>query len=164
MFLKLLPPCIRAGFMACVVLVSISNFLSAAAQEPAAAKAPSASPERTHIDDVLKGLNRGHSVGQVAVAPDGKRLAWLQPGKDGAEIRVAPLDDLAKSERVTAAAKPDQHCHEGQMVWAPDAQALAFFSDCARPGEQADLYVARMDGSPAQRLSKLNGYVEEPAF
>jgi len=166
MFLKLPLPCIRAGFLAGVVLVSISNssLLSAATQETAAAKPPGAAPDRTHIDEVLKGLNRGHSVGQVAVSPDGKRLAWLQPGKDGAEIRVAPLDDLAKSERVTAAAKPDQHCHEGQMVWAPDAQALAFFSDCARPGEQADLYVARMDGSPAQRLSKLNGYVEEPAF
>ncbi|MGD0630383.1 MAG: S9 family peptidase [Terracidiphilus sp.] len=152
--------------MAGVVLVSISNpnFHSAAAQEMAAAKAPSADPDRTHIDEVLKGLNRGHSVGQVEVSPDGKRMAWLQSGKDGAEIRVAPLDDLAKSERVTAAAKADQHCHEGQMVWAPDAQALAFFSDCARPGEQADLYVARLDGSPAQRLSKLNGYVEQPAF
>ena len=152
--------------MAGVVLVSVSNssFLSAAAQEMAAAKPPSAAPDRAHIDEVLKGLNRGHSVGQVAVSPDGKRLAWLQNGKDGAEIRLAPLDDLSKSERVTAAAKPDQHCHEGQMAWAPDAQGLAFFSDCARPGEQADLYISHLDGSPAQRLSKLNGYVEEPAF
>jgi dipeptidyl aminopeptidase/acylaminoacyl peptidase len=166
MFLKSPFPRICAGLFAGVVLISISNsnFLSATAQETAAAKPPSAAPGRAHIDEVLKGLNRGHSVGQVAVSPDGKRLAWLQPGKDGAEIRLAPLDDLAKSERVTAAAKPDQHCHEGQIVWAPDAQALAFFSDCARPGEQADLYIARSDGSPAQRLSKLNGYVEEPAF
>jgi dipeptidyl aminopeptidase/acylaminoacyl peptidase len=165
MFLKQVSPCLRAGFIAGVVLVLSwnLNFVPAAAQE-AAAKAQGAAPDRTHIDEVLKGLNRGHSVGQVAVAPDGKRLAWLQYGKDGGEIRVAPLDDLSKSERVTAAAKPDQHCHEAQMVWAPDAQALAFFSDCARPSEQADLYVERLDGSPAQRLSKLNGYVEEPAF
>jgi dipeptidyl aminopeptidase/acylaminoacyl peptidase len=166
MFLKRFPASLRAAFTGGIVLVlSLNlNFRPAGAQETAAAKAQGAAPDRAHIDEVLKGLNRGHSMGQVAVSPDGKRLAWLQSGKDGAEIRVAPLDDLAKSERVTAAAKPDQHCHEGQIVWAPDAQTLAFFSDCAKPGEQADLYVARMDGSPAQRLSKLNGYVEEPAF
>ena len=152
--------------MAGVVLAFISNcnVCSVAAQDSAAAKPASQAPERAHIDEVLKGLNRGRSVGQVAVSPDGKRLAWLQLGKDGAEIRVAPLEDLGKSERITATAKPEQHCHEEQIVWAPDAQTLAFFSDCARPGEQADLYAARLDGSPAQRLSKLNGYIEQPAF
>ena len=65
---------------------------------------------------------------------------------------------------MTAAAKPEQHCHEGQIVWAPDSQAIAFFSDCAQPEEQTDLYVARLDGSAARRLTQLKGYVEEPAF
>ena len=153
---------LRAGLVAgaALVLGSTFNLAPAAAQDAAAAKAQG----RAHIDEVLKGLNRGRSVGQVAVSPDGKRLAWLQNGRDGAEIRLAPLDDLAKSERVTAAAKPEQHCREGQMVWAPDAKTLAFFSDCAKPGEQSDLYLAAMDGSPARRLTELKGYVEAPAF
>lgn len=103
-------------------------------------------------------------MGQVAVAPDGKRLAWTQYAKEGAEIRVAPLYDLKKSERVTAASKEDQHCSEGEFVWSPDAKALAFFSDCAKAGEQADLYLTRLDGSPARRLTELKGYVEAPAF
>jgi hypothetical protein len=127
--------------------------------------APTASaPDRAHIEEVLNGLNRAHFVGQVAVAPDGKRLAWIQGTREGAEIRVAALGDLARSERVTAAAKVDQHCQEGEIVWEPDAKALAFFSDCAKPGEQTDLYVARLDGKPARRLTNLNGYVEAPAF
>jgi dipeptidyl aminopeptidase/acylaminoacyl peptidase len=122
------------------------------------------SPDPAKLDELLKGLNRGRSVGQVAVSPDGKRLAWIQYGKEGEEIRLAPLDDLKKSERITAAAKADQHCQEGQLAWEPDAKALAFFSDCARPGEQADLYVARLDGSPARRITALKGYAEAPAF
>jgi Tol biopolymer transport system component len=121
---------------------------------PLAAQAPASA---THIDDALKGLNRGRLVGQVAVSPDGKRLAWLQPSKEGSEIRVAPLDELAKSERVTAATKSDQHCREGQFVWAPDAKALAFFSDCAKPGQQSDLYLAQLDGKSARQLTELNG-------
>src|ERR1035437_4925760 len=128
---------------------------------PALAQA-SASPERAAIEEVLKGLNRGHSIGQVAISPDGKRLAWIEGTKEGAEIRVAPLDELAKYERVTAAAKPDQHCREGQIAWAPDAKSLIFFSDCAKPG-QSDLYLARQRSS-ARRITELKGYVEAPAF
>ncbi len=97
---------------------------------------------------------------QVAVAPDGKRLAWVE----GAEIRVAVLDNLAKSEQVTAAASAGEHCQEGQIGWRPDSKALVFFSDCAKPGEQSDLYLARLDGSPVQRLTELNGYADAPAF
>jgi dipeptidyl aminopeptidase/acylaminoacyl peptidase len=165
MFLTSLRICLRVGLVAgaVTVLASTSN-LCFAAQDSSAAKTSGKAPDRAHMDEVLKGLNRGHSVGQVAVSPDGKRLAWLQPGKDGAEIRVAALEDLSKSVRVTAAAKPEQHCHEGQIVWAPNAKALAFFSDCAKPGEQTDLYLSPVDGSAARRLTELKGYVEAPAF
>jgi Tol biopolymer transport system component len=161
MFLTPIRICLRAGLMAGVVVVLGPNLIPGAAAQDSA---PANKPGRAHIDEVMKGLNRGRSMGQVAVSPDGKRLAWLQYGKDGAEIRVAPLDDLAKSERVTAAAKADQHCREGQFVWAPDAKTLAFFSDCGKPGDQTDLYVAPANGGPARRLTELKGYVEAPAF
>jgi dipeptidyl aminopeptidase/acylaminoacyl peptidase len=133
---------------------------AAVAQDAAGAKAP----DWARIEEALKGLKRGHSIGQVAIAPDGKRLAWIEDAKEGAEIRVAPLDDLKKSQRVTAAAKPEQHCHESEIAWSPDSQALVFFSDCAKEGEQKDLYVMRLDGRPARRLTELMGYVEAPAF
>ena len=159
MFLKPLRKYLRAGLLAGFALVlSLSFNLQLAAQEAEAVQTAG----RAHIDEVLKGLNRGRSMGQVAVSPDGKRLAWEQHGKEGAEIRVAAIDDLAKSERVTAA-KADQHCHEGQFIWAPDSKGLAFFSDCAKAGEQTDLYVQTL-GSAARRLTELKGYVDAPAF
>ena len=161
MFSTPLRTSLRVGLFACTFLAFGLHFSTRmSAQDAAAAIAAG----RAHIDEVLKGLNRGRSVGQVAISPDGTRLAWLQPGKDGVEIRVAGLGDLAKSVRVTAAAKPDQHCREGQIVWSPDAKALAFFSDCAGTGGQTDLYVAPADGGAAKRLTTLNGYVEAPAF
>ena len=161
MLLMSVSTCLRGALVAAAALLLPSTFnLPLAAQAAASATAA----DRAHIEDVLKGLNRGRSVGQVAVSPDGKRLAWLQPAKDGTEIRVAPLDELANSERVTAAAKPEQHCREGEIVWAPDAKAVAFFSDCAKPGEQSDLYLAQFDGNPARQLTQLNGIAQEPAF
>ncbi len=101
----------------------------------------------------------------MAIAPDGKRLAWIERDGGGVEIRVAPLGDLKKSQRVTAAEKPGTALPRGEMTWSPDSQALAFFSDCAKAGEQADYCIfRRLGGQPARRLTELKGYVEAPAF
>jgi dipeptidyl aminopeptidase/acylaminoacyl peptidase len=124
----------------------------------------------------------GHAVGQVAISPDGKLLAWVERAKDGTEIRLAAIGDLKKSARITAATKSEDHCQEYDLDWSPDGQALAFFSDCAHPEEQSDLYLFRLDvkadgaqdgKSEAQsgkltgtvrQLTELHGYAEAPAF
>jgi dipeptidyl aminopeptidase/acylaminoacyl peptidase len=135
----------------------LSSALPALAQD-------SQAPNPTHLEEVLRSFNRGHYIGQVAISPDGKRLAWVSGSRGGGEIRVAPLADIGKSERVTAALTPDQRCREREIRWSPDSATLAFFADCARPNEQSDLYLSRLDGSPARRLTQLKGYVESPAF
>ncbi len=154
---------LRTGFVAgscAAALTSGSVFFCAQAQKAQSSE----TPDRSHIEEVLKGLNRGHSVGSVAISPDGKRLAWVQGSREGMEMVVAPLGRFDKSERVTAATKADQHCHEGEPVWEPDSAALVFFSDCAKPDDQDDLYLSRLDGKPARRLSELKGYVHDAAF
>lgn len=124
----------------------------------------SETPDRRQIEEVLRGLNRGRFFGQVAISPDGKRLAWIEGGRGGGQIEVAPTADLSKQLRVTAASKPDQRCREGEVTWEPDSKALAFFSDCASQGEQADLYLSHLDGRPAKRLTAMHGLAQAPAF
>ena len=161
----------RGKIAACAALIVCSSFhLSVAGAQVAAAAAP-AQPagaasgfDLARVDKVLRGLNRGQSLGQVAVSPDGKRLAWIQMTTDGVEIRVSPLGNMNSSERVTAALTPSEHCNESEIVWSPDSEQLAFFSDCARPGEQADLFISRLDSTPVRRFTTLNGYVNAPAF
>jgi dipeptidyl aminopeptidase/acylaminoacyl peptidase len=120
--------------------------------------------DRTQIENVLRGLNRGRSFGQVAISPDGKRLAWIEGGRGGGEIEIAPTSDLSQPTRITAATKADQRCREGEIAWEPDSKALAFLSDCADPGTQANLYLSRLDGSPAKRLTVMHGLAHAPAF
>ncbi|MGA3345502.1 MAG: S9 family peptidase [Terracidiphilus sp.] len=151
-----------------LMLCALFSLPVALAQSSPPAQAQSGpSLPSAHIEEVLNGLNRGNSIGQVAISPDGKRLAWVQQTSEGEEIRVATLDLMqggqAKSTRVTAAAKPGQQCQERQIAWAPDSGSLAFFSDCAQP-DQSDLYLTRLDGSAARRLTELNGFVDAPAF
>jgi dipeptidyl aminopeptidase/acylaminoacyl peptidase len=116
------------------------------------------------IEQLMQTLARGRSVGQVAVAPDGKRLAWIEGAPGGTEIHLAPRTDLGKFVRITAATSPEQHCRESELTWSPDSASLAFFSDCANPADQTDLYLSHLDGNPAKRLTNLDGYVEAPAF
>ena len=132
-----------AGFVLVVALVGLS--------------AQGAS-DKAHIDEVLRGLNRGRSVGQVAVSPDGSRLAWIDAGRDGG-IRIAPIGDLAKAEAVQVSGR----CAESEILWRPDSKAIAFFAVCGE-GKQADLYLSHLDGQAAVRLTQLTGYTNEPAF
>ncbi len=154
----------RAASFAGASTVLVTAFGLSSAQAQAQNAAPSSAPNHAQIDEAIRGVERGRSVGQVAVSPDGKRLAWIEGMRGAGDILVAPLDDLKKSERVTAAAKPDDHCQEGEIAWKPDSKALAFFSDCAHPGDQDDLYLSRLDGSAARRLTELKGYEESAAF
>jgi len=116
------------------------------------------------MDEILRGLSRGRFIAQVEVSPDGKRLAWIEGRGDEDEVFVAPLDHLKSSQLVTAAETPDQHCDESDLAWAPDSKAIAFFSDCGHSGGQVDLYLSHLDGNPARRLTRLDGYVNAPAF
>ena len=159
-FPRMLFPEFRKQLCASVLAGSAAGLLVVAACGAIAQTAP----DRAQIDNVLRGLNRGHGVGQVAVSPDGTELAWVAGGRGGGSIMVAPIGDLSQTERVTAATKPDQRCREGELAWEPDSKALAFFSDCAGSDGQMDLFLAKPDGSPAMRLTALKGYVHAPAF
>ncbi|HET7104469.1 MAG TPA: hypothetical protein VFI20_10325, partial [Terracidiphilus sp.] len=114
----------------------------------AKAQTPMGSAARQqHMEEIVRGLHRGVTVREAAISPDGKRLAWVEGGRSGG-IRVAWLDDLKKIADVTAATSTNEECREGDVIWEPDSKAVAFFSDCAGPGGQLELYVEKLDGSP----------------
>jgi dipeptidyl aminopeptidase/acylaminoacyl peptidase len=123
-------------------------------------RAQTSAPASASRSQTPAGRRRVQNIGQVAISPDGKRLAWIDRGT----ILVAPIANLSQSQRVTAAASPDGSCTESDLAWSPDSSALAFLSDCADLGGQSDLYLSHLDGKPSQRLSNLHGEVNAPAF
>ncbi len=129
---------------------------------------------RAQVDAVLKGLNRSHGLGPVAVSPDGTMLAFVHHQKDGWGVSLAAMSDTSKLMRISAAKKPSENCGEGMVKWAPDSRRIAFVGDCEATGKtsQDDIFVATLSGDLAagkmkaavQRLTDAHGEVGFPEF
>lgn len=129
---------------------------------------------RTRVDQVLKGMNRMHGLGPVAISPDGTMLAFVHQQKDGWGVSLAPMSDTTKLTRISAAKKPSGRCGEGMVKWAPDSRRIAFVGDCEATGKasQDDIFVATLNGDLAagqmkaavQRLTDAHGEVGFPEF
>ncbi|MGD1105614.1 MAG: S9 family peptidase [Terracidiphilus sp.] len=146
--------------LSAAIILSLFALFLAHAQSAAPAQAAVAPPP-TQLDEILSSQNRARTISQVAISPDAKRIAWLEAG----QIRVAPFDNLAQGQPVTAS--PGQACTASNLIWSPDSTSIAFLSDCADPSDQPaqpDLFVSHLDGSPAHRLTQLHGYIDAPAF
>lgn len=101
------------------------------------------------IDVVLQGLGQVREPGDLALAPDGRWVAFTEkPGQAGP---ASPLYVAAarggEPQRVT---KAPGACRERAPAFSPDGRRLAFLSDAGSPGQQ-QVFVA--DLSPEGRVA-----------
>jgi dipeptidyl aminopeptidase/acylaminoacyl peptidase len=120
------------------------------------------------VEKAIEALAAAGSFGQVALSPDGKKVAWVEElrGKNGAEtgnsaILATTVDGKAPPRKITAWSGPPRA--EADIAWAPDSRRLAFLSDAEKPG-QLQLYVEGAAGQPAKRLTNLKGFLASPKF
>lgn len=140
------------------VLLLVALSLVAPLPARAAADAPHAS-----VDAVLDALNATVRFKQVALSPDGTRVAWVEtvPTKDGprpdaTEVYVLELGREGAAPRRLSAAHAGAHADEHDLAWSPDGQRLAFLSDAAKK-EQAQLYVADAASLAVRPVTQLSG-------
>ena len=123
------------------------------------AAAANADAGRVRVDRLLKSMGEAHSLGPMAISPDGLLLASTRELADGWHVTLAPFSDPDKTVRVTAAKKNDARCGEGKVAWAPDSRRLAFVGTC-QPGiegaEQDDIFVATIAGDFANGKPKIS--------
>jgi dipeptidyl aminopeptidase/acylaminoacyl peptidase len=120
------------------------------------------------VESAIRALSAAKPFGQVAISPDGKKVAWVEElhGPDGVEtgnsaIFAAAIDGKAPPRRVTASASAPRA--ESDIAWAPDSRRLAFLSDAEKPG-QLQLYLQGTPGQPARRLTSVKGFLASPRF
>ena len=107
---------------------------------------------------------RLHGFEQVAISPDGARVAWVEDTLNsagestGSSIIVYDLSGAAKPHRVSAV---EGAADENTIAWSPDNRHLAFLSD-AGSHDQPEFYVADVEGGGARKLTNLTGSLADP--
>ena len=122
------------------------------------------------VDQTIATLLRVQTLEQVAISPDGSRVAYVKwvraaNAEKTAEsgIYVVPASGAGAPARVTAAAKKTQKVPEElNLAWSPDSRQIAFISDAVGGGQQ--LYVASADGSNVRAITTVKGSYEWPKW
>jgi dipeptidyl aminopeptidase/acylaminoacyl peptidase len=120
-------------------------------------------PRKITVDD----LWTLETIGNVAVSPDGRRVAFVMHSKDRAQdethdtIFLLHLDEqgqaVGEARRLTSGVK-----HDSNPVWAPDSHRLLFLSD--REGDKSQLWLIDSDGGEARRLTGMLHGVSDAAW
>jgi dipeptidyl aminopeptidase/acylaminoacyl peptidase len=158
------------------------------AHSPVAAAAESPDPDLARIAEVMHTLRDVQRFGAVAVAPNGKTVAWtvselpleggLRPAKRGQSAKAA--ESAGEPRQVLQMANIDgtrlrtvtipqsvKSCHYSDLHWSPDSRTLAFLSNCnhgPKAEDQLDIYQVAADETAARRVTHLNGFVHELAW
>ena len=112
-----------------------------------------------------------HTFQQVAISPDGARVAWVAPAENaagesigGSAIYLADRNSpLAKPTRISAVGGSNTAATENQAAWSPDSKQLVFVSDVGTDA-QAQLYLAQVSNGVARRLTTLTGALADPVW
>jgi len=105
---------------------------------------------------------------QVALSPDGTRIAWVEarPNADRTPTAHSVIfirDAAGGTPRHISAGDGTGLGEEHGLAWSRDGKQLAFLSDHEKPG-QLQLYVIPAAGGVARQLTHLTGYAAYPKW
>jgi dipeptidyl aminopeptidase/acylaminoacyl peptidase len=121
------------------------------------------------IDSILDTLFAARRFDQVAVSPDGTRVAWVETLADksgvptgNSAIYVRDINSKGQPKRLAVSTKNLPHA-DGDIAWSPDGKSIAFLSDAAKK-DQLQLYVVGSAGGRAKKLTDLIGFLSTPRW
>jgi len=120
------------------------------------------------ISTVLDALNSVHTLSEVALSPDGKRVVYgtVVTGKrGGADVDVSSLwivnaRDGSGAVRLTAC--PGSVCDEHGAAWSPDGTHIAFVTSDAK--EQLQIATADASGKGVTTITSAQGPLDTPRW
>jgi len=119
--------------------------------------------QKHSINEALDSLAAVGTFKQVAISPDGERVAWVESLKGGrSAIFVETRGSSEKPRRISAGDGGAEYA-EHDVAWSPDSKKLAFLSDREGSG-QLQLYVSDATGHAARQLTYLTGFLVSPSW
>ena len=103
----------------------------------------------------LDSLPSVKNIDQVAISPDGARVAYVVEG----QLSVATVADGTAKQMAT-----DHQMVTRDVTWSADSRHIAWLNDL--PGEKpaSELWTAAVDGSGLMKLADLKGYAQAPRY
>src|SRR5689334_17411312 len=103
--------------------------------------------------DLLDRLDRTVQYRDVAISPDGSRVAWIEgAAASSPKVRISSVSGVA-APATTGFTDAQGECSE--PAWSPDSSTIAVL--CADHDSPA-IWVANSRGEKAHRLAALRGY------
>ena len=114
-------------------------------------------PARSNAAAVLNSMPHAKKIEQVALSPDGNRVAYIVDG----QLTVAPV---RCGSSLLQAISVEGKLSLREVTWSADSKQLAFLADL--PGEVpiAQVWTAAIDGSAPAKRAELKGYAQTPRF
>jgi len=103
----------------------------------------------------LDSLPSIQKIGEVAISPDGSRVAYIVDGL----VSVASIADGTSRAIAT-----DQKTSARDLAWSPDNRRLAWLTDLPGDAPSAELWSASPDGADRVKLADLKGYAQNPRY
>jgi dipeptidyl aminopeptidase/acylaminoacyl peptidase len=104
---------------------------------------------------VVDSLPRAKRIAEVALSPDGTRVAYIAeqklmviPAAGGLAQQISVKDNLALRD----------------VAWSVDSKQIAFVADLPGSAPSAQIWTASSDGSGMKQHGELKGYVQTPRF
>ncbi len=128
------------------------------------------SDSKSSTDQVVDSLFAVREFKEVAISPDGGRVAWVEALREksggpspNSAIFLADLKSPTLPPRRISAGNGTRPFAEHDLAWSPDGKHVAFLSDAEGRG-QLELYVGEVTGGRARKLTKLTGFLANPQW
>ncbi len=134
----------------------------------ASMSAAAATEQSPPIAKVLDALTSVHSVNEVAISPDGKRVVYgttITGTRSGAEVDVSAIQVANTSDGsavVRLSACPGSVCDEHGAAWSPDGNRIAFVTTDDQG--QPQIAVADSTGAHVKIITAAHGPLDTPRW
>jgi len=115
------------------------------------------------MQQLTEQLGKTVLYGDVALSPDGTRVAWVQSTAASTSKQTFVRETSGNAPAILIKIPISGERTDCDPAWAPDSKTLAVFSG-AGEGAQRQLWSVKADGSDTKRLTNLNGYAARPRW
>jgi dipeptidyl aminopeptidase/acylaminoacyl peptidase len=115
------------------------------------------------MQQLTEQLGKTVLYGDVALSPDGTRVAWVQSTAASTSKQTYIRETSGNAAATMVDIESSAERTDFDPAWSPDSQTLAFFSSSGE-GEQRQLWTVNADGFKPRKITNLNGYAARPRW